>query len=64
MSLNCQADELTEEAVAGGGAGGGKTNMRTAQRQQQRAQMERRVGGRKREGDNGGQIMSIFAFLK
>lgn len=63
MSLNCQADELTEQAEG--------EELKEAQQTCGRPNVnssEREVGeGRRLEErgrDNGGQIMSIFAFLK
>lgn len=65
MSLNCQADELTEEAEGEEQEEAqqtcGRPNVnRSEQREREGA------GGRleERGRDNGGQIMSIFAFLK
>lgn len=66
MSLNCQADELTEQAE--GEEQRRRHNKHADGPTSTAASKERERGGRevgwKREGDNGGQIMSIFAFLK
>lgn len=67
MSLNCQADELTEkpegEELEEAQQTCGRPNVNSSEQREIRREGGREVGW-KREGDNGGQIMSIFAFLK
>lgn len=64
MSLNCQADELTEQAE---GEEQRRRHNKHADGPTSTAVRERWGEGRRLEErgrDNGGQIMSIFAFLK
>lgn len=67
MSLNCQADELTEQAE--GEEQRRRHNKHADGPTSTAASKERERGGEggrleERGRDNGGQIMSIFAFLK